>query len=98
MTEISEKDVANESKMGYHLTEIPRGKFGTSSKLLEEVLELYDAESQQSKIMALVELSDLYAAMMGYLEQNYPTITMDDLANMAHITKRAFDNGHRTPK
>ena len=98
MAQIPQKDVANDSKMGYHLHEIPRGEFGTSYKLLEEVLELQDAEAQQSKIMALVELSDLYAAMMGYLEKNYPTISMDDLANMAKITKRAFDNGHRTAK
>jgi len=80
---------------GYHLTEIPRGLFGDSSKILEEALELKDAELQGAKIMALIELSDLYGAMQGYLEKHHPNTTMEDLAKMSAITQRAFKNGHR---
>jgi phosphoribosyl-ATP pyrophosphohydrolase len=90
--------IPEKSNPGYHVTEIPRGIYGTSSKLLEEVLEIQDAERQNSKIMTLVEVADLYAAMLGYLEQNYPSISIDDVAKMATITRRAFENGHRTPR
>jgi hypothetical protein len=81
---------------GYHVSEIPRGKLGSSSKILEEVLELIDAEKQGCKVMALVELSDLVGAIRAYLAANGHTMTFHDLEVMADITKRAFDNGHRT--
>lgn len=81
---------------GYHMHEIPKGKVGESSKILEEVLELQDAESQQAGIMALVELSDLVGAIEHYLEHHHPDKTLDDLITMAHITRRAFDNGRRS--
>lgn len=82
-------------KPGYHLEEIPKGKLGESSKLLEEVLELMDAEKQQCKIMALVELSDLYGAINLYLKANHPSVSMADLEKMSEITQRAFVNGRR---
>lgn len=83
-------------KPGYHLTEIEKGQLGFSSKLLEEVLELQDAENQACSIMQLVELSDLYGAIEYYLALNFPDISMEDLAKMSKITKRAFENGHRS--
>jgi hypothetical protein len=83
-------------KPGYHLTDIPRGVLGESSKILEEVLELIDAEKQGSKTMATVELSDLYGAVRRYLEKNLPDFTMEDLAIFSRITERAFVNGHRS--
>lgn len=80
---------------GYHVTVIPRGTLGTSSKILEEVLELQDAELQGCKIMALVELADLYGAIRLYLEKQFPNIAMSDLEQMSEITKRAFLSGRR---
>lgn len=87
--------MAAEIKPGYHLTKIEKGILGQSSKLLEEVNELIDAESQNCKIMALVELADLYGAIKSYLQQNFPGISMEDLQKMSAITERAFINGRR---
>lgn len=81
---------------GYHVTEIPRGEIGSSSKLLEEVLELIDAERQECKIMALIELSDLMGAIRLYLQHHAQGITVDDLEKMSSITIRAFESGRRT--
>ena len=78
---------------GYHLQEIPKGILGTISKIEEEVLELKDAEAQSSKIMIMVELSDLYGAIEEYAKSF--NISMDDLKNFSDITKRAFKNGRR---
>ena len=81
---------------GYHISIIPKGEIGESSKLLEEVLELQDAERQDAKIMALVELSDLIGAIALYLEKHHPSTDIDDLIIMSQITRRAFKNGRRT--
>jgi hypothetical protein len=86
----------SKSVPGYHVREIPRGNFGHPSKIKEETEEFFDALEQGSSIMALIELSDLYGAIRGYLEQHHPGMTMDDLRLMSDITKRAFLNGHRT--
>jgi phosphoribosyl-ATP pyrophosphohydrolase len=78
---------------GYHTTEIKKGEIGTISKIQEELDELKDAEKQESKIMMMVELSDLYGALEEYcLKQD---ITMEDLRIFSDITKRAFKNGRR---
>ena len=84
-----------EKKYGYHITHIKKGELGKSSKMLEEIEELIDAELQGCKIMALVELSDLVGSLEAYLEKNYPTIKIEDLKVMSKITKRVFINGHR---
>jgi len=83
-------------KPGYHLREIPKGQVGESSKIMEEVLELQDAEAQGCKVMALVELSDLVGTIALYLKKHHPSTTIDDLIIMANITKRAFENGRRS--
>lgn len=80
---------------GYHLNEIEKGVLGESSKLMEEVLELIDAEKQGCKVMALVELSDLLGAIESYLEKHHPDFSLDDLKKMSDITKRAFRSGAR---
>lgn len=80
---------------GYHLRKIDKGVLGDSSKIVEETIEFVDADEQGSLIMALVELSDLYGAMAAYLAKNAPGVTMNDLAIMSDITKRAFLNGRR---
>lgn len=81
--------------MGYHLKEIKKGKLGASSKLLEEVQELIDAEEQTCKLMVLIELSDLIGAIEAYLAQNFKDIQLEDLKKMSDITKRAFKTGAR---
>lgn len=79
--------------MGYHINEIPRGKFGEFSKIKEEFLEVEDALQQGNKIMMLVELSDLIGAIEGYCENH--NMTLDDLIKMKEATKRAFGDGTR---
>ena len=82
--------------MGYHITKIEKGVLGQSSKLLEEVLELQDAENQGSKIMRLCELADIYGALDYYLRINFPGFKMHDLGTMAMLNERAFKDGDRT--
>lgn len=78
---------------GYHKDYIKKGVLGEISKIEEELNELKDAEKQNSKIMMMVELSDMYGAIEEYcIKQG---ITMDDLKSFSDITKRAFKNGHR---
>jgi len=81
--------------IGYHIKPIEKGVFGEPEKIFEEVEEFRDALSQKSMVMALVELSDLYGAISGYLEKYHPSIGMADLAIMSDITQRAFRNGRR---
>jgi hypothetical protein len=81
---------------GYHLKEITRGKYGESSKILEETEEFMEARAQGCKIMALMELADLVGAIKGYLDNHAPGFTIRDLEDMAKITERVFKNGHRS--
>ncbi len=81
---------------GYHFDNIVKGEYGKSSKLLEEVLELIDSEKQNSKIMCLLELSDLIGAIDGYLKSNYKEITLQDLIIMSNATQRSFYSGERS--
>lgn len=82
-------------KIGYHVSKIPKGILGESSKILEEVLELQDAEKQDCKIMAILELSDIIGSIDFYLKKHYKNINIDDLIKMSKITQRAFKAGHR---
>lgn len=81
-------------KIGYHLKEINKGQLGNVSKLKEEIEEFEDALVQDCKLMAMVELSDIYGALEA-LAETY-NLTMQDLAIFSDITKRAFINGVRT--
>ena len=80
---------------GYHISEIKKGTLGESSKILEEVYELIDAEKQEAKIMCIVELADIIGAIDLYIKHKKLGITLDDLRIMSEITKRAFISGHR---
>lgn len=80
---------------GYHIASIKKGDLGRISKIQEELDELKDAEDQNCKIMMLLELSDLYGAIVYYLEENFPDMQMEDLEKMSYITGRAFLNGER---
>jgi surface antigen len=79
--------------MGYHTRPIPKGVLGEVSKIQEELDELLDAEAQQNKILAMVELSDLYGALEAVATRY--ALSMDDLRAMAHATARAFQDGSR---
>ena len=79
--------------MGYHNTKIKKGVLGESSKIQEELDELKDAEKQKCKILAHVELSDIYGALEACAENH--GLTMADLKQMADLTKRAFKSGSR---
>lgn len=88
-------DPTGNKPQGYHAADIERGVFGEASKIFEEVDEFADALSQGVAIMALVELSDLIGAIKGWLAKHHPSITLDDLNDMALVTKRVFESGHR---
>lgn len=83
-------------RQGYHVNPIPKGVLGQASKIVEEVMELQDAEQQGCRIMQLVELSDAVGAIEAYLEANHAGYKLADLLDMAKITKRAFQSGSRT--
>lgn len=83
--------------MSYHKNEIPEGVYGELSKVKEEFYELMDAREQGSKVMELIELSDLVGAIEGYIQIHYG-MEIDDLRKFSNITKRAFKSGSRPSK
>lgn len=80
---------------GYHVRDIPKGKVGEPSKIIEEAYEILDAHEQGVKVMTQVEMSDLYGALDRYREKYFPELKMKDLNAMYKVTRRAFDNGKR---
>lgn len=80
-------------KKGYHLKKIKKGELGKISKVQEEINEFKDAIEQGCKIMAMVELSDIYGALESLAKEF--NLSMKDLKKMSNITKRAFESGHR---
>lgn len=80
--------------MGYHKTNIPKGKIGHISKINEEFFEFKDANMQGNSIMALVELSDLIGAIESYTIAKY-NIGLDELITMTRATQSAFKDGTR---
>lgn len=84
-----------EQAPGYHLREIEKGELGEISKIREELEELEDAHYQRCRILALIELSDMYGAMEAYLKQYHEGFTMNDVASMSEVTIRAFQSGRR---
>jgi hypothetical protein len=80
--------------MGYHLRPIAtRGVYGEPSKIREELEELEESLEQNNRILALVELSDLYGALKGVAEKLGSNMT--EVAAMAAATERAFLDGTR---
>ena len=79
--------------MGYHLRTINKGKLGETSKIREELEELEDALEQQNRIMALIELSDLYGAL-ELVAINLGT-NIEELSIMSKATMKAFREGSR---
>lgn len=80
--------------MGYHKAKITKGVVGELSKVKEELAELEDSLQQGVKIMATVELADLYGAIEEYAMKHFG-LTMIDLKAMSDVTKRAFQDGTR---
>jgi len=87
--------ILEKSQPGYHINHIPKSKIGSLDKIFEELMECFDAEQQNDKIMLLVELSDLYGALESFMQFNFPSFSIDDLKNTSHTTKRAFISGRR---
>lgn len=81
--------------MGYHKAIIAKGVYGQLSKIYEELAEVQDAMDQDASIMALVELSDVFGAIEGYLKANFKGMGMNDLKIMSDLTKSAFRDGER---
>lgn len=81
---------------GYHLRPIAKGRLGETSKIQEELDELVEAQEQGIRIMAECELADLYGSIDAFLRCHYPHLSMDDLRDMAEVTRRAFESGRRT--
>ena len=79
--------------MGYHLEKIEKGVLGEPSKIAEEVAELADAMKQGNRILAMVELSDVYGALELVAERL--GTNMAEVAMMAAATRRAFEDGDR---
>jgi len=92
---VAESESEADAILGYHKAVIARGVFGEDSKIYEEIDEFADALDQNVQIMALVELSDVIGAIEGWLAKYHPTVTLDDLAAMAAVTRRAFESGSR---
>lgn len=80
---------------GYHIKNIKKCNYGSMGKIQEELEELSDAHRQGSRIMMLVELADIYGALEGFLQENFPDMQMHDLKKFSDITKRAFKEGVR---
>lgn len=83
--------------MGYHLRPIvTEGVYGEPSKIREELEELEEALDQDNRILALCELADLYGALEAVAESL--GTSMLEVSQMAAATRRAFQDGSRTPK
>ena len=84
---------SKQTKSGYHLKKIKKGEFGKISKVKEEAQEYQDAIEQGCKIMAELELADIYGALEAVAETH--GLKMKDLKKMSELTKRAFESGCR---
>lgn len=81
--------------MGFHIKNIEKGILGDSSKILEEINELIDAENQDLKILVLWELSDVIGAINLYLLKHFPGISLQDLIKMSIKNSELFKEGVR---
>lgn len=78
---------------GYHVIDIKKHSHLSPLKLVEESLEFADALASGNRIMAMVELSDLYGAVIAQAEKL--EVTPEELATMSKCTKNAFVTGGR---
>ena len=78
---------------GYHVTAIKKSGILSPYKLVEESIEFVDALASGNRIMAMVELSDLY----GMVKQmaNRLNVTIEDIDAMSKATTDAFASKSR---
>lgn len=78
---------------GYHVTAIKKSGILSPYKLVEESIEFVDALASGNRIMAMVELSDLY----GMVKQmaNRLNVTIEDIDAMSKATTGAFASKSR---
>lgn len=78
---------------GYHVTAIKKSGVLSPYKLVEESIEFVDALASGNRIMAMVELSDLY----GMVKQmaNRLNVTIEDIDAMSKATTDAFTSKSR---
>jgi hypothetical protein len=79
----------------YHKRDIRKGSYGEPSKIREELDELEDALEQNNRIMALMELSDIYGALEGVAISL--GVSMKEVATMAECTRRAIQSSLEKP-
>lgn len=79
---------------GYHLRDIPKGKLGEFSKIVEEYTELLDAHEQDSKVLEICELTDLIGAIKHYVQSKF-NLELEDLIYFSNQTEQAFKAGKR---
>lgn len=83
--------------IGYHIKKIEtKGIYGEPSKIREELEEFEESMEQGNRIMALLELSDIYGALEAIAVKM--NSNMSELRIMSCATKRAFQNGLRESK
>lgn len=82
------------SNKGYHKVGIVKHGYTSPFKLVEESLEFVDSIAQGNKIMASVELSDLFGAIKR--QATLLNLTIEDLEKMSSTTERVFYNKRRT--
>jgi len=72
----------------FHLRDIKKGILGKSSKIYEELSEYDDSMERGIKIMAHLELSDIYGALESLAETH--NLSMEDLKKMSDVRKDVF--------
>ena len=82
------------SNKGYHKINIMKHSYASPFKLVEESLEFVDAIAQGNRIMASVELSDLFGAIKR--QASLLNLTIEDLDKMSSTTERVFENKRRS--
>lgn len=91
------KPESSELHTSYHLRKIKiEGVYGQISKVYEELDEYEEAMEQGNRIMALLELSDVFGALEAVVISH--GFNMQDITRMSSATKRAFGSGHRKSK
>lgn len=88
-------NLQRDPRPAYHEVHLPRHRHGEAGKILEEALELLDAERQGVKIMSLCEAADVVSALRGYVAERHPGVAFDDVLAMSAVTDRAFAVGRR---
>ncbi|QHJ75821.1 hypothetical protein vBAbaMPhT2_218 [Acinetobacter phage vB_AbaM_PhT2] len=78
---------------GYHVADIKKSMHSSAYKLIEEAQEFIDALASDNRIMAQVELSDLYGALKH--QANQLGVSLKDLDIMSETTKGAFEANGR---